>query len=411
MTNSLLVLLACAPLLQAVSLGPAFAGATLADLLAVGACIGLLRDRSWLRAIDSWTIAALLLTAGWVAASGSWGASPVYALSKGLAVVGWGGVVMGLAGSGLALPRAVRFWVLGTALLLLGSLLVLVLWPEAGLYIGGASIGGLPRFRGVLGHPNLLGDYLSVSLILMVGLIGVSGRGKGALMLMATLTALALLGTVTTAWMGTGVVLAWAAWRASGDRWGTGRRTALIVLGVGLAVTTGAGVLRPLSIGLGDSSVVTSGLRPAIWQSASWAPRLSPIRGVGAAPYLAEAADPLGQSGALVLWDAHSTPLSILGQFGVVGAMLYLWLVAELLGVGGRIRSLASEGGAAQVASRLIPTRSTPLEAAVWLALWAASIHALVTSSEDFRHLWLLIGLAGLQARAARGVVRGRDSG
>ena len=407
MASALLALLVLAPLLQAVPLGAGFSGATLADVLAAGVCLVLLLDRSWLRAVDIRSVGALLLTAGWVTASGSWGAAPGYAFAKGLAVLGWGGVALGLAGSGLSLRRVARAWCVGALLLLLASLALAWVRPALGLYWGGASIGGLPRLRGVLGHPNLLGDYLTVSLILMVGLWA-GGQDPprlraGALAGLILATAVALAGTVTTAWMGVGVALAVAGWRMPPTRWGRGRRAALIACGAGLAATTAAGALRPIHLGTDDVPVVTSGVRPAIWASAAWAPRLSPLRGVGAAPYLAEAVDPFAPGDRMLLWDAHSTPLSILGQFGVIGALLYLWLAAELLGIADRIRLRAGDRRGHKPALRLLPSPRTQVEAAVWLALLAAAVHSLVTASEDFRHLWLLLGLGGLSGRAGRG--------
>ena len=89
---------------------------------------------------------------------------------------------------------------------------------------------------------------------------------------------------------------------------------------------------------VGGVSIAASGIRPVIWSSAWGAVMEAPLVGVGARPYLAQAADPLSGSSYLDLWDAHHLYLSVLGQFGIVGFLLIMGGVVVL------VRAMVSEG-------------------------------------------------------------------
>jgi O-antigen ligase len=92
---------------------------------------------------------------------------------------------------------------------------------------------------------------------------------------------------------------------------------------VSAALTAAAlvGVLVPLELDLPGLPLRTGAIRPAIGSSALTAVAASPLVGVGAAPFRAAAPDPMGGPG-LYVWDAHHAYLSVLGQFGLVGAAL-----------------------------------------------------------------------------------------
>lgn len=433
MTHFLLVLVALTPVLQSVSLGPAFGGATAADLLAVTVLANLVVGRGRQLRGDWWGAAAVILTATWVMASGSWGASAGYAFTKGLAVAGWGGVALLLSRTPIPTSRVLRAWMVGVGLVVAASLGLALLNPDAALYRGGASIGGMPRLRGLLGHPNLLGDYLVVSLILAGGVVfrayaepALAPEPRWYVLLTKALMgvlAVACAMAVTTAWVGLGLAMAivglvrWSRERrgrqaeagSSRGRTGLWRFGVVGLLGAALGLGTAWGALRPMALEVGSVTVESTGVRPTIWRHAAFAFRTSPLRGVGAAPFLAEAAEPTDPEGVPILWDAHSTPLSILGQFGIVGFGLYLWLIIEIAGVGDRLRRRKAHRASLPRAP-LLSAPWDPLKAAVFLALLAAASHALVTASEDFRHLWLLVGLFGLINRHPLGLVQHGDS-
>ena len=92
---------------------------------------------------------------------------------------------------------------------------------------------------------------------------------------------------------------------------------------------------------------------------------------------MAVAADPLDVTSAAGSWDAHNVYLSIVGQFGLVGAALL--------------------GGAVAVLTwTLVRAGATRKQAVLLVALLAAGIHGVAAANEEFRHLWALLGLIGL---------------
>ncbi len=178
--------------------------------------------------------------------------------------------------------------------------------------------------------------------------------------------------------MGAGVVAVLVGVHMVRDRH---RGVGMLVAGLGMvvAVATFVALVVPLDVEVGPLHVVTTALRPAIWKSSLAAIALAPVRGVGAAPFLASAPDPAAGF-TPALWDAHDAYLSVLGQFGVVGLLLLgvgLWLV-----ISGVRRGTA-------------PSRP---RTAVLLALLAVAVHALFLASEDLRHVWIVIGLLGVVA-------------
>jgi len=152
----------------------------------------------------------------------------------------------------------------------MGAFVALGVWLAAsgllgfhGAYAAAKGMGLLglpfPRISGPFLHPNMMGDYLIVSGLLLAA---------------------------SAAWVGAGVA------------------TALLI--------------HPLDLHVLGLELTTGAIRPSIGRS-SLAPFLSsPLGGVGAAPFLGEAADRL-QGGAVGLWDAHDAYRSILSRFGLVG--------------------------------------------------------------------------------------------
>ncbi|MCK5649926.1 MAG: hypothetical protein KAJ42_01055, partial [Gemmatimonadetes bacterium] len=149
----------------------------LAGLLAVGGIVALrggIGLGKGMQALDPFhmAMALFLLFAGWILLSSLWSATPDYALAKGGATAA---LVLGavcIRRSGLGWGRALDAWLLGAMLAVGVSLLLVVLGPElAGsrlLYRGGGVSGlPIPRLRGPFLHPNMLGDYLVVSGVLL----------------------------------------------------------------------------------------------------------------------------------------------------------------------------------------------------------------------------------------------------
>lgn len=69
--------------------------------------------------------------------------------------------------------------------------------------------------------------------------------------------------------------------------------------------------------------------------------------------------------------DAHFTPVNVAAVLGLPGLAALLWVIG-----------------------RVWRERARPADIAVWCALLAVAIEALATDVEDFRHVWILFGLA-----------------
>lgn len=331
--------------------------------------------------------------AAWVVASALWSPHPSYALAKGAGAAVLTGLVVVIARQGrMGLAAVADAWLVGAAIsvgvtagfLVLGSATRGVVTHE-----GGASLLGLARVSGTFGHPNLLGDWLVASGVLLWArwpawrAPGSAPHRRGAAVPLAVALGGLLLFTASTAWAVAGLSLAFLPFH--GMR--RGRRLGLRIAGLALVAVTLIGTLVPVRVGPEAAAITTSGVRPAIWSSAAEAFLADPLKGVGAAPYLARAEDPVQPEAGELLWDAHSLPLSLLGQFGVVGFGLFIV-------------------GMALVVVRLRADRETRagdgprLRVALAVLVAGMVLQALLTASEEIRHSWVLVGMA-----AAWGVV------
>ncbi len=337
-------------------------------------------------------MAALFFMAfsAWVALGANWGFHPAYATTKGLAFAALGMGALAILWCGAGWGRAADAWLWGTTLCLAVTWLGVLVGPDAlqaRLLYGGGSIRGLPmpRVSGPFPHPNMFGDYLVVSGAILWArwhaVREVWGLGAVAAALLLTGT---LVMTVSSAWLGAGVLLTAIGLLTMRQRDGVLRvqkrrpgPVVLVVVGVVLFTMTLAGLLLPMGVDVAGFSFTGSGIRPAIWASALEAFKEAPIGGVGASPYLAAAADPFDTASAMSFWDAHNVYLSILGQFGLVGAALLAGAVGVLA------RTLVREG-------------ATRNHSVLVVVLLAVGVHGVAVANEEFRHLWALVGLVGL---------------
>lgn len=345
----------------------------------------------------------LLLFAAWVAASALWGYHTSYALLKGLGFAALALGVVAIGESRLNWRTAVDAWLAGTALTILVTWIPALLGPEVlrerVIYLGG-MVDGLPfpRVRGPMLHPNMFGDYLVVSAALCWTRWGEWRRRApvGTLVFAGALIGTIVM-TVSSAWVGAGVLMFFIGLLHTRRRDGSPSThfkrpvPALLILGgVALTAVSSASLLAQMDFHLGAFSVSTGGIRPEIWSSAMGALREAPLIGVGAAPYLGAApADPFVPAGALSLWDAHNTYISILGQFGGIGAILFflpiVLIVYELL-----------RGGVSSV------------RIGIMVAVFAVALHGVFQASEELRHFWALLGIAVLVAHREAMVGFGR---
>ncbi len=337
-------------------------------------------------------MAAFLMMAfsAWVAFGGMWGPDPTYAALKGSAFAALTMGALAIVWCGAGWERAADAWLLGTAICLVVTWFGVLLGPEAlqsDMLHGEGSIRGLPisRVSGPFPHPNMFGDYLVVSGAILWARWRALGDilGWGAV-LAAWLLAGTLVMTVSSAWLGAGVLLAAIGLLTLRQRdkrlaiqWKRPAPIILVVTGVLLFTVTLAGLALPMAVDVAGVSLTGSGIRPAIWGSALEAFKEAPIGGVGASPTVAVAIDPFDATDVMSSWDAHNIYLSILGQFGLVGAALLGGAVAVL------VRTLARAGAMRKHAVLLV-------------ALLAVGIHGIAIANEEFRHLWALLGLVGL---------------
>ena len=250
----------------------------------------------------------------------------------------------------------------------------------------GGSIRGLsvPRVSGPFLHPSMLGDYLVVSGALLWARWRPIKQEFGVWATVgAWILGVTLFLTVSSAWLGAGVLVAVIGLLTTRQRHGRVSLhrsrpgpVILVVAGVALVTLTLAGLILPMGYNLGGLSISASGIRPNIWASAWEVVRESPIVGAGASPVVTQAVGPLG-SRTMQSWDAHNIYLSLLGQFGLVGLALITGAVVVL------VRQLVREG-------------TTRRHAALLVALFAVAVHGVAVASEDFRHVWALVGLVGL---------------
>ena len=326
---------------------------------------------------------------GWVVVGGLWSFHGGYAVAKGVAYLALALGAFAIVWCGAEWHKAADAWLLGTALCVVVTwLLALVPSPlrESVLQRGGGIQGlPVPRLSGPFLHPTMFGDYLVVSGAILWARWSSVRQNLGVWAWIGTaLLAMTVFLTVSSAWIGAGALLAvigLLTMRRRGGRVTLHRKrpapVILVISGVALFTLSFMWVLLPMGLEVGGLSVSVSGIRPAIWSSAWEAVLDSPLAGVGASPYLAEVADPLNNEGAVALWDAHNVYLSILGQFGLVGFLLISGAVVML------VRALVRDG-------------TSRRHAALLVALFAVAVHGVAVASEDFRHVWALLGMVGL---------------
>lgn len=378
-------------------------------------------------------LALLLAFAGWALLSTLWSSVPDYAVLKGAGYVALAAGAVVVAWSGLGRARALDAWLVGTGLALAFTFGTALLGPDAWaarVSYGGGSVRGLPfaRLSGPFPHPNGFGDYLVLSGVFLwsrwpawvaapasapddagaaeapwtrwAAYLGAAGLG----------TAMVL--TASTAHLALGVLLlAWGRRMARDARRGAGgpgaSLRAILLRGTGAAVAgiVLAGLVAPLQAGFGGLRIATSAIRPRIWASSLEAIRAAPVVGVGSAPYLAEAADPLTPSSGPALWDAHNVYLSVLGQFGAVGLVILaaaVWLLVRHLrghsgGEDGPDLAVVSERSGSPPPAPALRHRA---RLALLGALVAMGVHGLAVAGEDLRHWWAVLGIAAMGVAA-----------
>jgi O-antigen ligase len=295
-----------------------------------------------------------------------------------------------------ALKRLIHAWLAAAACVAALGLLALGLFflaPHDRLldYLlnpkGTLPPGPYPRFNLSFTHPAMLGLYMSVSILI---LLGAARAGWVAKRLAWPLLALMLLAAAFSLTPGLGgLFLALGLWG-----WLTQRRErpwlarACLVAGVGAAlamllaatVTPYLHPTAPFLIHLPGIGILAPSARLMFWIDAVRTFLAHPLtgKGIGTDPVAVFYQNPSG--GRAVWHDAHQTWLSVAAQTGIVGLLAFGWLAAHIL---------------RRLATRPWPTKGPGAVRTALAIAWLQAFlwQGLVGSFEDARCLWLLLGL------------------
>ncbi|MEA3060250.1 MAG: hypothetical protein QOJ94_31 [Sphingomonadales bacterium] len=247
--------------------------------------------------------------------------------------------------------------------------------------------GPYPRFNLSFTHPAMLGLYMSLSIMILLGCVRAGWVAKrlawpllAAMLLTATFSLTPGLG---------GLFLALGLWgwlirrrerpflaRAS---LAAGIAAALAMLGAA-TVTPYLHATAPFLIHLPGVGTLAPSARLMFWIDAARTFLAHPLtgQGIGTDPVAVLYQNP---SGGWAVWhDAHQTWLSVGAQTGIVGLIAFSWLTIHV------VRRLAARPWPTQG-----PGAVRTALAIAWLQAWLWQ--GLVGSFEDARCLWLLLGL------------------
>jgi O-antigen ligase len=302
-----------------------------------------------------------------------------------------------LVRSEAALKRLLQAWLAaaaGVAALGLLALGLFFLAPDHWLldYLlnpkGTLPPGPYPRFNLSFTHPAMLGLYMSVSILILLGCVRAGWVSKRLAwpLLAAMLLAAAFSLTPGLGGLSLGLGLwGWLVRRRERPR--PARACLLAGVAAALAMLAAAAVTpylhptAPFLIALPGLGTLAPSARLMFWIDAvrTWLAHPLFGQGIGTDPVSVLYQNPSG--GRAVWHDAHQTWLSVAAQTGIVGLIAFSWLTVHVLR---RLlaRSWPTQGpGAVRTAL-----------AVAWLQAWLWQ--GLVASFEDARCLWLLTGLA-----------------
>jgi hypothetical protein len=338
------------------------------DLAALLATAALLASRPR-RLVPGALAGAAIAYAGWAALSslihgaGGWKALGVAELACVMMVTS------ALASDPAMRDRVLRVWLAAatawSAVALVGVALAIAQVPSV-LYDPRGGDLNLPwRARGLFVTSNLLASYLVVPLVLLVtdGKRWLGRWRAPALVLVGA----AFAATLSRTWLAAALAALWLTTRG----W---KRTAGVTL---LLLATLASVRLDLyRDAAGHVTVSTApGVRWRLAEAALGSALAHPLVGVGPDAWPARIDWPRPGDPPTEL-SAHSTPLDVAARLGFPALLAFLLVCALALRDGSRA------------------TDDDPTRAVLYACLCALFFDALTTDAENFRHLWLLFGLA-----------------
>ena len=294
------------------------------------------------------------------------------------------------------LRLAARSWLAATAVIALvaaASLILFVAAPASPLldytrfHFGTLPPGEYPRFQLTFGNANMLCNYLTVSLALLLASAAAGWIRAPAFALMLGGIGLSAVFTISPG-LG-GIALLGATWlwlllrarhtRAAGLALAAGIAAALLFVGA-TAVTPILHPTAPFLIHVPGLGMLAPSGRLMVWIEAARTFVAHPLlgTGIGVDPVHVRYMDPSGNL--QLLTDAHNSYLSIAAQSGLVGLAALLVLIGYALRL--------------TLPLRLAPGNPNAVRLALGLGFANALVYqGLGGSFEDARHLWVLLGL------------------
>lgn len=296
------------------------------------------------------------------------------------------------------MERLVWFWLAGTSIALVGSLLGFVLFyagyktPETNFFLshfGSLPGGNYPRIHSFFANANMYCNYLNVSLMATVGAMraGLLSRAFGRFFVIAIW--IAALFTFSPGIGGLAISSAlWLLFVVPGD----GRRKvfrklaavpliAVSVLFLGAAMISPDTPNSPLDYRIpGTNIVVEPSVRVLVWQNVMENTASNPWFGSGVGLDPARIAYTTLAGDRQILLDAHNLWLSVFGQAGILGLIAVTALTGYLLTLS--IGYL-----------KVSPNNGSWNQAFACAVIGALFFQGITGSFEDARHLWVLIGL------------------
>lgn len=369
-------------------------------------------DRSWLR----WDRFFLLLLAYFsvMVVSAVFGIGPMRGYVAKLAsqayLLGLPVLALGLLSTQRHLRDAIRAWLVGSALvalLMAVSLILAMVSPQSAVlslvqhHLGSLPLGPFVRYKLAFINPNILGAYLSASMMLTL-LAAYKGwiRSRAAVLLLSDLS-MALIGTFSAG--SGGAVLGGAVWYAL-LRKPEQSNSALAALVVGISVAGAFVVAQALTPVPYPSPLfalhvpgTTLTLMPAsrlqVWIYTWHTFTVNPLTGVGIGQPVAHVlfTEPTGLQ--VLLRDGHNVVLNLAAACGISGAVA---ICAIMVAVWRRARfSRISEGNAAAIATGIA-------------LLDVLAYQGIGGGFEDSRFVWFMIGLLLVAARLREDLVHDR---
>jgi O-antigen ligase len=305
-------------------------------------------------------------------------------------------ILASLIGNTDELRRCLRWWLAGSALLALLAILSLLLFffaPDHPLlaamrfHYGTLPPGDYPRLKLSFLNANLLCNYLTVTLAILLLVRHMGWIGRRPFLLLAGGTILAALLTLSPGLGGIALALGswgWLIWRdkrkpLARASLAAGCAAALLFL-LASAVTPIVHSTAPFLIALPGELTLAPSARLLLWIEAFANFLSDPLfgRGLGADAAQLRYISPSGAVQSLT--DAHNMFLNLAVQCGLPGLAAMLLLIAAVLRACRPFR-LATDG------SNAVP----PALGLTFIN--ALAYQGLTGSFEDARHLWLLLGL------------------